>query len=445
MKVKILIVVFVCLVSPMRIYSEQMLELPPVMTPEDFQSPLVSPNGDLSLRQAIVLTLEHSPELASSAWDLRAREIDRIQAGLIPNPELTLELENFSGSGRLSGIDAVETTLSISQLIELGDKRIKRLQLASSEHDLAAWDFEMKRVNVLSQLALYFIDVLGYQENLQIARDTTELVDEVYNAVKKRVDAGKVAPMQAIKARVELSRVRLQQMKIERKLAIARHQLITSWGGRDVTFDRVTGNFYQITEMPDVDVIVKRISANPEIARWATEFSRHENAIALAHADTIPDISVSAGIRHFNEDDDFAAIASVSIPLFIFDDRQTRVDQSNVALNRAKTEQHLAESRIRAALMVAWQRLALIIGEVKTLQEEILPGAKSAFEAASKTYQLGKLDLLDLLDAQRTYFSTRQQHIDSIREYHAIRVAIERLVGASLDATDVSLLTGVKQ
>ena len=70
--------------------------------------------------------------------------------------------------------------------------------------------------------------------------------------------------------------------------------------------------------------------------------------------------------------------------------------------------------------------------EVTTLNDEILPGAKEAFNAATKIYRLGKLDLLGLLDAQRTYFETRQQHIESVKEYHRIVIAIERLIGSSL-------------
>ena len=47
------------------------------------------------------------------------------------------------------------------------------------------------------------------------------------------------------------------------------------------------------------------------------------------------------------------------------------------------------------------------------------------------------MDLLSLLDAQRTYFETRQQYVDAVTEYHRVVVAIERLIGSSLgDRTD---------
>ena len=121
------------------------------------------------------MTLKHNPELATYAWTIRSKEIDQIEAGLLPNPEAAFEVENFAGSGDLSGFRSAETTIALSQLIELGDKRMKRRQLASTDRDLARWDYEVKRVDLLSQTAVAFADVLGEQEKLTIANEINEL------------------------------------------------------------------------------------------------------------------------------------------------------------------------------------------------------------------------------------------------------------------------------
>jgi cobalt-zinc-cadmium efflux system outer membrane protein len=226
-------------------------------------------------------------------------------------------------------------------------------------------------------------------------------------------------------------------MNAERQLAISKQNLVSGWGGTEVTFNRVLGDFYNIPFLPELTSIVSKLNNNPDIARWATEVSRHQNAINLAQADTIPDISVSAGLRHLNESDDVAAVASISIPLFIFNNKQTGVQRSEVGLSRASKEQAVTETRLRSSLLIAYQRLSILHQEVTTLKSEVLPGAEEAFNAATKIYRLGKLDLLSLLDAQRTYFETRQQYVDAVTEYHRVVVAIERLIGSSLgDRTD---------
>lgn len=432
MVIKIIVFTVACIIHATVMAVDDELMLPPTIAPEEFDQPVIQPTGDLSLKQAIVLTLKHNPELATYAWTIRSREIDQIEAGLLPNPEAEFEIENFTGSGDIGSFKTAETTIALSQLIELGDKRMKRRQLASTDRDLARWDYEVKRVDLLSQTAIAYADVLGNQEKLTITTEIKNLAEEIYQTVKKRVESGKVAPLEEIKARVELSKSRLSQINAERQLAISKQNLIINWGGTDVTFNKVLGDFYSISSLPELNSIVNKLNNNPDLARWATEVSRHQKAITLARADTIPDISVSAGIRHLNETDDVAAVASISIPLFFFNNKRTGVQRSEVGLSRASKQREVTETRLRSALLIAYQRLNILHHEVTTLNDEILPSAKEAFNAATKIYRLGKLDLLGLLDAQRTYFETRQQHIDSTKEYHRVVIAIERLIGTSL-------------
>ena len=432
MVIKTLVLTVACFMTATVMAVNDELLLPPTIAPEEFDQPMIQPSGDLSFQQAIVMTLKHNPELATYAWTIRSKEIDQIEAGLFPNPRVGIELEDFAGSGDIGAFKSAETTIALSQVIELGDKRMKRRHLASTDRDLARWDYEVKRVDLLSQTAVAFADVLGVQEKLTIANEINELANEIYKSVKKRVEAGKVSPLEEIKARVELSRTRLSQLNAERQLAISKQQLVSGWGGAEVTFNRVLGDFYNIPQLPDLNSIVNKLNNNPNIARWATEVSRHQSAIDLARADAIPDISVSAGLRHFNGSNDVAAVASISIPLFIFNNKKTGVQRSEVELSRASKEQAVTEARLRSALLVTYQRLNILYQEVTTIKREILPGAEEAFNAATKIDRLGQLDLLSLLDAQRTYFETRQQYVDALTEYHLVVVEVERLIGASL-------------
>ena len=56
------------------------------------------PQGGLSLAQAIEATLRRNPDLRASSYELAAAQARIVQAGLRPNPELALELENFAGT-----------------------------------------------------------------------------------------------------------------------------------------------------------------------------------------------------------------------------------------------------------------------------------------------------------------------------------------------------------
>ena len=96
-------------------------------------------------------------------------------------------------------------------------------------------------------------------------------------------------------------------------------------------------------------------------------------------------------------------------------------------------EQRAAENRLITELAQSFSRLSAIRNEIDTLRSAILPGARSAYDGATKGYQLGKFGFLDVLDAQRTLFQARSQHLRALADYHRGLSEIERLIGGSLE------------
>ena len=86
------------------------------------------PSGAITHRDVLSAALAGSPELGAFSAELRAREALTLQAARHPNPTLRGDLENVGGSGTRQGVEDTEATLLLSQLVELGGKRTKRIQ-----------------------------------------------------------------------------------------------------------------------------------------------------------------------------------------------------------------------------------------------------------------------------------------------------------------------------
>ena len=114
--------------------------------------PMKEPTGALTLRDALALALTQNPELAPFAWQERANEARILQAGLRPNPQLDLQLEDVLGTGDFSGGQEAQITLQLSQAIELGGKRAARTELASRARGVTESEYEWKRVDVLGDV-----------------------------------------------------------------------------------------------------------------------------------------------------------------------------------------------------------------------------------------------------------------------------------------------------
>jgi cobalt-zinc-cadmium efflux system outer membrane protein len=376
--------------------------------------------------------VQHNPKLAAFGWEVRAGEARTLQAGLPPNPEMAIEVENFAGSGELRGFQGTEITIHLSQLIELAGKRDKRVRVAALERDLTAWDYEATRLDVLTQVTQAFVEVLSAQERLVLNTELVRLAEQVFSTVAERVKAGKVSPVEETKASVELSTSRIALERVQRDLEAARKRLVAVWGGRMPVFARAAGVLDAVPAMPPAEQLTERLVQNPEIARWATEMAQRRATVELARAQRIPDPTVGGGFRHARDTGDNALVMSVSIPLPVFDRNQGGVLAARYQLAKAEEERRAAEIQGLAALAEAYAALSSAFVEATTLKNEVLPGAQRAFDAASEGYRQGKFGFLDVLDAQRTLFEARGRSLEALAAYHQAAAEVERLIGEPL-------------
>src|ERR1700738_1602752 len=93
----------------------------------------------ISLAQALQRALAANPRLTAAERDIGIAAGLKVQAGALPNPDLSIELDNALGSGPYKGLRSAETTLQLSQLVELGGKREARLAAGEAGIGKAVW------------------------------------------------------------------------------------------------------------------------------------------------------------------------------------------------------------------------------------------------------------------------------------------------------------------
>jgi outer membrane protein, heavy metal efflux system len=122
----------------------------------------------ISLAQALQRALAANPRLTAAERDIGIATGLKVQAGALPNPDLSFELDNALGSGRFKGVRSAETNLQLSQLVELGGKREARLVAGEAGIGTAVWQRRATRLEVLSETAIAFITVVSAQRRIEI-------------------------------------------------------------------------------------------------------------------------------------------------------------------------------------------------------------------------------------------------------------------------------------
>lgn len=392
------------------------------------------PTGTLALPDALALALERSPELAAFSWEVRVREAQALQAGLAPNPELEVEMEDFGGTGAAAGFDAAETSFVLAQRVETLGKRPKRRRAAELEAEVASWEYEATRLDVFAAVSKAFADVLATQERVELSEELVRIAESSLGSADRLVRAGATPPAERTRAAVEAAAARVDLASARRALEAARAALAATWGSLVPSFERAEGALGAVVAPPDSRTVRGWLDRNPELARWERELAHRQALVALEDAQRIPDVVVGAGPRYLSEGDDTAIVAQVAVPIPLFDRNQGARAAARHELRKAQAEQRAAHARLAASLEAAYQELAARHDEVTGLREAILPRAREAFEQVRSGYLQGLFRNVDVLDAQRRLFELRLREIEALRAYHEARAEVERLTGTPLAA-----------
>lgn len=383
--------------------------------------------GSITLAEALARTLRGNPELAAYNWEVRMAEARILQAGLRPNPELSIDIENPTGSGDYRNGDLMEDTLTLSQLIELGGKRPARIDEAKAGRAVVEWEYQIKRVEALKGTTLAFIDVLAAQRRLELASEIVKVAQEAVNLTEQRVGVGKVSTVELIRANVAVSSARIEVEQAQRDIAAARGNLAAQWGAKEADFTAVSGDLDQHKEAPSLSSLRERLLGNPDLARWTAEREKREAVLAKEQTLARPDVTLKAGPRMEGRAEDATFVVGFSLPLPLHNRNQGNIAEARANLARLDEEKRGAEARAFAALNAAWQKLSGALQEITILEESVIPGAQDAEKQLTEGYSAGRFTQFEVLDARRTLYAARGQQVRALADYQKARAELDAL------------------
>ena len=390
--------------------------------PTSFAGQAIEPTTALTLRAAIELALSNNAELMIAAREIEAIEGQVLQAQTRPNPELAYLLEDTRRATRTN-------TLQLNLPIEMGGKRAARIEAAQSGRDIAVAELATRRAEIRATVTAAFFEILSAQERVALAQDSVDLAKRATDAATKRVSAGKVSPVEESKARVAEAGVRVELMQGHSELRIVRQRMASLWGSATPRFTQVDGQIENLPAVPDLQAIEQRLADSPNLKRAQMEVQRRKALVEVERARRVPDVTVSMGAKRAEELGRNQVLLGVSVPLPFFDRNQGNVLEALKREDKSRDELLAMQIRLTTDVLQARERLSASRSEIEVLQREVLPGAKSAYDAATTGFEFGKFNFLEVLDAQRTFFQAKSQYLKSLAEAHRAAVEIDRLLG----------------
>jgi cobalt-zinc-cadmium efflux system outer membrane protein len=393
----------------------------------------ISHATEIDIATAVSRTLEANPELQRYPFQVRLLEGEALQASLLPDPTLHVDLENAFGSGDSRFLAGYELTLSLSQVIEMGQKRENRVNLVDQKSLSLQHEYEAKRLDVISSLLRDYYQVLRLQHLMVWNTQRIEAEQAALNIIERRANAGVVGKADVIRMQLRLAKSTAQQSEFSTQHQNALNLLAAHWAAT-ADFDAVTGDITATPAAADLATLQLAIESTPDYLLSQAKRRISEAQLSLAQAESQADLTVSAGVRRLEANDDNAFVFGFSMPLQ-FNNR----NQGNIAAAQARYEQSLVnqtllKTQLETALTRINSALASNLRQIEVVTTELTPVAHALLDEVKRGYKLGLYSVLQWVDAQQELFDIERDRIEAQYATHLQYLELERLSGTELNA-----------
>jgi outer membrane protein, heavy metal efflux system len=324
----------------------------------------------------------------------------------------------------------MQTTLLLSQLIELGGKRKARLHFSQTERDRVALDYEVRKRQLFVDTTLLFIEVLINQQKIAFLKENLEVLQGFSSIVENRVKAGKASVIEESNFTVLLTTTLIDLKNAQNELKIAKNKLSAQWNETNGDAFVVVGNLDWVPEMIPLEEMGGLVQEHPQIVRSYFEDNLRSARVAVEKSKAYPDVNLRGGPRYLKEANKWVWVVGFSVPIPINDRNKGRIWESYENLEKLEKEREIIWTKLLTDLNNSYSTIQTVISELNLLKNIVLPTAQRAYDFSYKGYRLARYNYLELLETERSYRSSKMRYLQALGEYHKALAQLEGLTGS---------------
>ena len=390
------------------------------------------PSAALTLEEAIARTLKNNPQLYQYRFREQSLTAQREINSHSPVVQLGLEVENVAGSGDFSGIDRSETTITLSSVIELGNKAQSRVAIIDARSDRLSFQRQAETLDVLGALTALYIRSLSTQEFIHLAEEAVFLSERMLKTVELRAAKAAAPEAEVMRAKAAVARASIRLQSFHASFDRQKVALSSFWGSTNPHFTELSGSLSTFGASDDFASLLERAKSSPAIAIFASEARLKDAEVKLAQAQSRVNIGWQLGVRRFEETDDTALTAGISIPLFGGKRNRGAVTSALAERNAVDYQQADALLKLHSRLFTAFSQREENTAVVEQFSSQVLPAMQQALVLTQEAYEKGRYRYQDWIVAQEELLTAKQQRIEAATAAQLNQALIEQLIAEPL-------------
>lgn len=387
---------------------------------------------NLSLETACALAVSHHSSLATYPMDRRAADARILKASRIPNPTLTMDDEDFFGTGNLGGLSASVLNSLLTQVIERGGKREARTEAARREGAVMDAEYQIRRREVIQETGQLYLKAVAARENVLFLEAALARSQETARLVSRLLEVGRVTKSSLQQAELEGQKAQLALNNARKASERASQALTAQWGdSRPALVINQRLGSPPATLAPATSQMAG-LSGHPRMRHSQALVAQSDALLKLAQANKPGNLTLGGGVRHASASDQLSGLASLSLPLPVFNKREDAINEMTALAEKSRTELAGTRRALDTEFTLAWSDLVSAHETARLIQTDLLPSSTELFRSAEKSFRAGKVTSLEYLAAQQQFQEIRQKWLTARRNYHLTAARVQALTNRSL-------------
>jgi cobalt-zinc-cadmium efflux system outer membrane protein len=366
--------------------------------------------GDLQpnsgLREYLRFAVLNQPQVQAAYHDWAA-SVERITVERsLPDPTLGFEAD----------IDGMLSSLMPGLMMDLPGpgKRDAAARMAAAESEAKYYRFEWSVLQAAYAVKKAYHELHFLDARVSVNRETQALLADIEKLARTQNEAGKVTLQDVLRAQIEQAKLATEIENLEDSRSPLTAQFQAALGIKAGDDHIPLPQRFESTplDLGSDQLTSRALARNPRLKAMEAEVRAADAAIRVATKAKVPDFS--AGIEADVKADPLMVRPSFGITLPIWRDKIAAQIAGEQAGKQA-AEARLSAEQIMLAVEFAEKSFMFREGSrnLGLLREQLLPLARQSLDVARAGYLSGKVDFLNLLDAQQTLLEFRLSEVEA--------------------------------
>jgi len=391
---------------------------------------------------------------AKSAFLAEQENENLALAGLLPSLNASASKGHTNGNNSPNADDSYDTlNYSVTLSQPLLDLNAWNTLTSAEQNTLRAQAVYLSaQQQLILDVSTAYFGVLREQENLTAAKALEAALKRQYEQAREQFDVGLIAITDVHEAKASYDDSKTNRIRSEGNLTLAIESLSRLTGQyADNLYDLKDDFPIEIDRSITPDAWVASAYENNlsiKTAEFALESLRAD--LEASRAGHYPTLNISAGYDYTelsnyapsspfdNEREDSTIFLNLNVPIYSGGATQAGVRQTRYQLEQAKHQLEVAKRSARITTRTEYINLETNVQTVESLKQNIV-SRESALEATREGYKVGTRNIVEVLDAERNYFTALRDYANARFDFVEGSLRI-RLAAGTLSDEDLTRL-----